>query len=127
MKRLVLKDFLALKEGDIISLTSNGYNTFYVSVDNREIDVPFYGNDKGRWGKDNPSPRSGNNPVTDYKPNVHFMWVKEKIVPFTAMEFKMPPCPRDLTKHITYMYSGDEWMQICRDKIISDLESQGVI
>jgi hypothetical protein len=127
MKRLVLKDFLSLKEGDIISLSTGSSNTIYVTVMNREIDVAFYGNDKGRWGKDNPSPKSGNNPVIDYKPNIHFKWVKESVAPFTAMEFKMPQCPKDLTKHLMSLYSGVEWEQMCMQKIIDDLEKQGVI
>jgi len=127
MKRLVLKDFLALKEGDIISFSTGSSNTIYITVENREIDVVFYGNDKGRWGKDNPAPKSGNNPVTGYKPNIHFKWVKEKVAPFTAIEFKMPHCPKDLTKHLMSLYSQHDWEQVCIQKIIEDFEKQGVL
>lgn len=127
MERLVLKDFLALKEGDVISFSTNGSNKIYVNVKNREIDVVFYGNDKGRWGIGNPAPKSGNNIVEDYKPGVHFKWVKESVAPFHAMEFMMPQCPKDLTKHLMSLYSGVEWQHICMQKVIGDLESQGVI
>ena len=125
MKKLVLKDFLSLKEGDIISF-SRSSNVIYVTVGNREIDVQFYGNDKGRWGKDNPCPKSGDNAAMDYKPNVHFKWVKEKVNPFTAMELKMPQCPKDLTKHLVSLFSQSEWEQVCIKKIIEDFEKQGV-
>jgi hypothetical protein len=122
---LVLKDFLSLKQGDVINLHISS-NIIYVIVGNREIDVTFYGNDKGKWGKDNPAPKS-NNSVTDYIPNIHFKWVKEKLLPFTAMEFSMPKCPKDLTKHNMYVYSGSEWERICMQKVIDDLKNYGVI
>lgn len=127
MKRVVLKDFLSLKKGDIISFSNNGCNIIYITVENRGIDVPFYGNDKGRWGRDNPAPKSGNNPVTDYKPNVHFKWVKETLPPFVLIELKMPQRPKDLTKHLMFLYSEVEWQQMCMQKVINDLENQGVI
>jgi hypothetical protein len=126
-ERLVLKDFLTLQKGDVISLYT-GSNNILIEVINRTIDVPFYGNEKGRWGKENPMPKSIRNAsVQDSLPNVHFIWVKEKVAPFTALEFKMPHCPKDLTKHLTTLYSGAEWQKICIQKIIDDLESQGVI
>lgn len=126
-ERLVLKDFLSLQKGDIISLYTMS-DKITISVLNRTIDVPFYGNQLGRWGKENPMPKSIRNAsVQDSLPNVHFIWVKEKVAPFTALEFKMPNCPKDLTKHLRSLYSGAEWQNMCIQKIIDDLESQGVI
>jgi hypothetical protein len=124
MKRLVLRDFLSLMEGDIIDFRIGDVNTILVSVGNRKRDVPFYGNDKGKWSKDNPPPSKsyGNN-----IPNVHFQWAKESIAEFTAMEFRMPECPKDLTKHLTLLYTQYEWREVCMQKVIEDLENQGVI
>ena len=128
MKRLVLCDFLSLKEGDIISLSTNGDKSIFVTVWNRKIDVPFYGNDKGKWSKENPCPKTQHNlHITEYKPNIHFKWVKENVPPFTVMEFKIPPVPKDLTKHVTGLYNYEEWINVNIDKIIKDLEYSKVI
>lgn len=127
MNYTVKKDFLSLKEGDIISFSTGSGNNIYVTVQNREIDVPFYGNEKGKWDKTNPCPKSGSDSARDYKPNVHFMWVKEKVIPFPALELKMPHCPKDLTKHLMSLYSQHEWEQVCIQKIIEDFEKQGVL
>lgn len=128
MKRIVLKDFLSLKEGDVISFSTGGSNTIYITVENREIDVPFYGNDKGRWGGDNPFPRT-NSEISkiEYVPNVHFKWIKEKVNSFTAMELKMPSCPKDLTSHLKMLYNSYEWGKVCVQKVIEDFEKQGVL
>lgn len=127
MDYTVKKDFLSLKEGDVISFSTGSINVIYVMVYNREIDVPFYGNEKGKWGKDNPFPKSLPDHIRDYKPNIHFMWVKKKVNPFTALELKMPDCPNDLTKHLTSLYSQHEWGQVCVRKVIEDFQKQGVL
>ena len=45
---IVLKDYLSLKKGDIISFHTKGSDIICISVESREVDAPFYGNEKGR-------------------------------------------------------------------------------
>lgn len=125
-ERLVLKDFMALKEGDIISFTSDGYRNIYIKVRNRQRDIPFYGNKDGKWSKENPPPNKGRLTI-DYKPNIDFIWIKEEVESFTAMEFKMPECPSDPTKSLSYICSPIEWNKRCLEQVIKDLESIKII
>jgi hypothetical protein len=124
---IVLKDYLSLKKGDIISFHTKGSGIICISVENRETDVPFFGNEKGRWGKDNPSPRTTERGSLDYTPDVHFKWVKEFVGTFTAIELKMPSVPKDLTKAYCNLYSQNDWEQICIQKTINEFKEQGVI
>jgi hypothetical protein len=127
MKKVVKKDFLTLLKGDVITFSINMDNVISLSVENREIDVPFYGNKNGSWGKNNPIPKGmGVLDVKKYKPNTHFIWVKEPVEPFTVMEFKIPSRPKNLKMHMRSLYSGDKWNKIYTRKIINDLKSQGV-
>jgi len=124
---IVLKDYLSLKKGDIISFHTKGSGIICISVENREVDVPFYGNEKGLWSKDNPAPRTTERNSLNYIPNVHFKWVKEFVGTFTAIELKMPSVPKDLTKHLCNLYNQNDWEQICIQKTISEFKVQGVI
>ena len=124
---IVLKDYLSLKKDDVISFTIEGSGVICIDVKNREIDVVFYGNEKGRWGKDNPAPKMFGIDSKDYIPNIHFKWVKEFVGTFTAIELKMPNIPKDLTKHLANLYNQNDWEQICIQKTIEEFKKQGII
>jgi hypothetical protein len=124
---IVLKDYLSLKKDDVISFSTKGSSLICIDVENREIDVAFYGNDKGRFCKDNPAPRMFGIDIKDYIPNKHFKWIKEKVGVFTAIELKMPSIPIDLTKHLVELYNQNDWEQICIQKIIDEFKQQGII
>ena len=124
---IVLKDYLSLKKGDIISFSIKGSGVICIDVENREIDVPFYGNDKGKWGVGNPAPPRILKGSLDYIPNIHFKWVKEFVGSFTAIELKMPSVPKDLTKYLQCLYSQNDWEQLCIQKTINEFKQQGII
>ena len=124
---IVLKDYLSLKKGDVISFSIKGSGVICITVENREIDVPFYGNDKGRFCKDNPAPKMFGIHIKDYIPNIHFKWVKESVGNFTAIELKIPSIPKDLTKHLANLYNQNDWEQLCIQKTINEFKQQNII
>jgi hypothetical protein len=118
MKYIVKKDFCNLLEGDEIDITIDMDGRIYFNVSNRKQMIRYYGNDKGKWGKDNPAPRSGPS----------FKLIEENIPEFTVMVFnKIPPRPHHPTKELYYADNTENWETKWMIKIINDLENIGVL
>jgi hypothetical protein len=85
---IVLKDFLTLLKGDIISIHTFGIDSFSFYVENRYKDVKEYTLFKDRK-VDSPK----------------FIWKQVLQEPFTAMEFKVPLCPVNKDLEFCNLYS----------------------
>ena len=113
----IKKDFLNLIKGDVITISTDSDRRVYFTVENRTQKVRFFGNSKGKWGKDNPY-REGEN---------EFFLIDEPIGYKTVIEFGCIPPP---APHPTKVFSLedniltiDDWIS----KILNDLKLINVI
>ena len=84
-KIIIKKDFLNLLKGDIVTISTDGDGRIYFNVENRTRKVRFYGNENGKWGKDNPYSKANGKP--------EFMLIDEPIGYKTIIEFGYIPFP----------------------------------
>ena len=116
-KIIIKKNFLNLIKGDIISISTDSDRRIYFSVENRTQKVRLYGNEKGKWGKDNP-----------YKKGLsEFMIIDEPVGYKTVIEFgyipPMEPHQTDKMRFADDSLDTNDWI----NKILDDLKTVGVI
>ena len=110
-KYIVLKDYLNLKENDLITVSHDMDNNIYFEVSNRYVNRHFYGNSLGKWSYHNR--KSKNDPL--------FIIIKAKLEPFTGIKFKISSPPIDVNKELTLMYNNHTWFKMEKERIINDL------
>jgi hypothetical protein len=118
---IVKKDYLPFIKGDIVTIsqyTSN--NSISFSVD-REIDVVFHGNEKGRWSVEN-RPKKGDK---------MYFFKKELQPRKTVLELTIPQVPKDTVNYYencipNSLYNGMEWSKICMNQAIQNYIDLGV-
>ena len=114
---IIKKDFLNLLKGDIVTISTDSDGRIYFSIENRTRKVRFYGNENGKWNKENP-----------YKEGMpKFILIDEPIGYKTVIEFGYipykEPHPTQEFRFADDSKSTEDWI----DKIINDLKLVGVV
>lgn len=114
---IIKKDFLNLLKGDIVTISTDGDGRIYFNVENRTNKVRFYGNENGKWDRENPYKKG----------NPEFMLIDEPIGYKTVIEFGYIPFPEphptENMKFADNSKTTEDW--IC--KVLNDLKLIGVV
>ena len=118
-KIIIKKDFLNLLKGDIVTISTDGDGRIYFDVENRTRKVRFYGNENGKWGKDNPYSKANGKP--------EFMLIDEPIGCKTIIEFGYIPFPEPHPTENCKFAVGSKTTEDWISKILNDLKLVGVV
>ena len=118
---IIKKDFLNLFKGDIVTISTDGDRRIYFNVENRTRKVRFYGNENGKWGKDNPYSKAKE------KGQPEFMLIDEPIGYKTVIEFGYIPLPEPHPTENLQFSVGSKTTEDWIDKILNDLKLVGVV
>jgi hypothetical protein len=119
---VIKKEFLNLKEGDIISIAVGCDRKIYFSVLNRTRKARFYGNVKGVWSAENSYLKAKKAGEPEFLIVDEFAGEKI-IIEFGYLPTNTEPHPTDVLKCVGNYMSENDWI----DKIIIDLKSVGVL
>ena len=119
----VKRDFLGFKKDDIVRITIDMDNRIYFES-KRILEELFYGNEKGRWGKDNPYPIGSKVPTYIFKP--YITYVSVMVIQTPQSPFDKSNYPNDATIHSIAKRMYGNMVDMTVDNSIKELTELGV-